>query len=54
MISLSLRTRRIILLLALFAVSFSLYVAAESGSQAAEVVLLGLLAALMAVAILLG
>ena len=54
MTAVSIRSKRIALLLGLFTCSFALYVAAESGSQAAEVALLGALVALMFVAIWIG
>lgn len=46
------RAQRIALVLALFFVSFALYVAAESGSGPFEMALLGVLATLMICAIL--
>ena len=52
--SISVRSRRVIVLLGLFVVSFALYMAAKSGSESVEIVLLGLLAVLMAVTIRVG
>lgn len=49
---LSARAQRIMLVIALFAVSFALYAASESGSWQLETVLLGLLAGMMVLAIL--
>lgn len=54
MTGLSIRTQRIIVLLAIFVASFALYVAAEGDSKNAEIVLLAILAALMAVTIRIG
>lgn len=50
----SIRSKRIAILLGLFLVSFALYFAAESGSQQVEVALLGALAALMLAAVVAG
>lgn len=50
----SIRSRRIALLLGLFLVSFALYFAAESGSQQLEIALLGALAVLMLTAVIVG
>ena len=50
----SIRSKRVALLLGLFLVSFALYFAAESGSQQIETALLGALAALMLAAIIAG
>lgn len=52
--TISTRSKRIVLLLGLFAASFGLYAAAESGTQAVEIVLLAALSALMLVAVWLG
>ncbi|MBA2454422.1 MAG: hypothetical protein H0V47_14725, partial [Chloroflexia bacterium] len=50
----SIRSKRIVLLLGLFLVSFALYFAAESGSRQIEIALLGALAALMLAAVIVG
>ena len=50
----SIRSKRIALLLGLFLVSFALYFAAESGAEQIEMALLGALAALMLVAVAIG
>lgn len=52
--TISIRSKRIALLVGLFAASFGLYAAAESGTQAIEIVLLAALSALMLVAIWIG
>lgn len=54
MTRLSMRTRRVIVLVGVFVVSFALYFAAESGLKSVEIALLTLLVALMAVTIRVG
>lgn len=52
--TLSVRSMRVALLAGLFIVSFALYFAAESGAGTLEIALLGMLAALMIAAVLIG
>lgn len=54
MMGISKTTLRVVVFLAFFALSFALYAAAESGSAALELALLGAMVALMLLAILVG